>query len=551
MARLGDALIDQNILSKQQLELALKEQKRTKELLGEIVVRLGFASRKDLSKAVAKSSGLSFVELKGLKIDTSILKTIESHIARKYYLIPFSIVDEVLYVAMDNPNDIRAIDEITRTTGFEVESFAADKEEILGAINLYYDIGESFDDEVEKNVSAALAGGAIAEGEVNPPIVRLVDLFIAEGLRRSATDLHISPEERAVRISFRVDGILQNANILPKKLHPAIVTRIKIIGAMDIAEQRLPQEGAMDFTFMDREVDIRISTSPSTNGENIVLRLLDKGNVALDLEHLGLSGQRKKIIKRLSNLPHGIVLVAGPTGSGKTTTLYSILKEINTFEKNVLTIEDPVEYELHMVKQAQINETAGFTFERAIRHFLRQDPDVILVGEIRDFKTAKTAFQAAMTGHLVLSTIHTNNAVATIARLLDLGVENYFISATIRAIIAQRLVRKLCKACKQEYIPDNAELEYYGLQNWSGAGKKIFKPGKCKLCNDTGYIGRVGIFEILEISPEVSLGITDKVAPAHLEKMAQEKGMETLREAGLKKVLEGTLSLQELSRVTI
>ncbi len=551
MARLGDALIKQRVLTKQQLELALKEQKRTKELLGEIVVRLGFASRKDLSKAVAKSSDIAFVELKDVTIDPMVVKIIDSSIARQYFLMPFSIVDDVLYVAMDNPNDIRAIDTITNTTGFEVETFAADKEEILNAINLYYDIGENFDDEVEKNVTAALTGGAVAEGEVNPPIVRLVDLFIAEGLRRSATDLHISPEERAVRISYRVDGILQNANILPRTLHSSIVTRIKIIGSMDIAEQRLPQEGGMNFEFMDREVDIRISTSPSTNGENIVLRMLDKGNIALELERLGFSGEKKKVVERLSNLPHGIVLVAGPTGSGKTTTLYSILKEINTFEKNVLTIEDPVEYELHMVKQAQINETAGFTFEKAIKHFLRQDPDVILVGEIRDLKTARTAFQAAMTGHLVFSTIHTNNAVATIARLLDLGVENYFISATVRAIIAQRLVRKLCKGCKKEYVPDESELEYFGLGKWSGAGKKIFKAQGCKLCNNTGYIGRVGIFEIMEIKSAISQGITEKIASAQLQKIAQAKGMETLREAGLRRVLDGSLSLQELARVTI
>ena len=551
MARLGDSLIKQKIITKQELELALKEQKRTKELLGEIVVRLGFATRKDLSKAVAKSSDLSFIELKDVQIDPTVVKIIDSSIARRFFLMPFSLVDEVLYVAMDNPNDIRAIDIITKTTGFEVESFASDKEEILNAINLYYDIGENFDDEIEKNVTAALAGGIAAEGEANPPIVRLVDLFIAEGLRRTATDIHISPEERAVRISYRVDGILQNTSILPKKLHSSIVTRVKIIGNMDIAEQRLPQEGGMNFEFMDREVDIRVSTSPSTNGENIVLRLLDKGNVALELEHLGFSREKRKQVERLANLPYGIVLVAGPTGSGKTTTLYSLLKEINTFEKNVLTIEDPVEYELHMVKQAQINETAGFTFERAIKHFLRQDPDVILVGEIRDLKTARTAFQAAMTGHLVFSTIHTNNAVATIARLLDLGVENYFISATVRAIIAQRLVRKLCKECKKEYVPDESELEYFGLKKWSGAGKTIFKAGKCKLCNDTGYIGRVGIFEIMEIKSAISQGITDKIASAQLQKIAQAKGMETLREAGLRRVLDGSLSLKELARVTI
>ncbi|MCK5099407.1 MAG: Flp pilus assembly complex ATPase component TadA, partial [Desulfobacteraceae bacterium] len=345
MARLGDSLIKQKIITKQELELALKEQKRTKELLGEIVVRLGFATRKDLSKAVAKSSDLSFIELKDVQIDPTVVKIIDSSIARRFFLMPFSLVDEVLYVAMDNPNDIRAIDIITKTTGFEVESFASDKEEILNAINLYYDIGENFDDEIEKNVTAALAGGIAAEGEANPPIVRLVDLFIAEGLRRTATDIHISPEERAVRISYRVDGILQNTSILPKKLHSSIVTRVKIIGNMDIAEQRLPQEGGMNFEFMDREVDIRVSTSPSTNGENIVLRLLDKGNVALELEHLGFSREKRKQVERLANLPYGIVLVAGPTGSGKTTTLYSLLKEINTFEKNVLTIEDPVEYE--------------------------------------------------------------------------------------------------------------------------------------------------------------------------------------------------------------
>ncbi len=551
MARLGESLIKQKVITQQQLDLALKEQKRTKELLGEVVVRLGLASRKDLSKAVAKSSDMSFIDLKSVHIDPAAVKIVESNIARDFLLVPFAIVGDILHVAMENPNDIRAIDMISNTTGFEIESFASNKEEILEAINLFYDIGENFDEEVEKNITAALAGGIVAEGEVNPPIVRLVDLFISEGLRRSSTDLHISPEERAVRISYRVDGILQSSTVLPKQLHPSIATRIKILGTMDIAEQRLPQEGGMTFEFMDRKVDIRVSTSPSTNGENIVLRLLDKGNVALELEHLGLSGEKRRKVKRLSNLPYGIVLVAGPTGSGKTTTLYSLLKEINTFEKNVLTIEDPVEYELHMVKQAQVNETAGFTFERAIRHFLRQDPDVILVGEIRDLKTARTAFQAAMTGHLVFSTIHTNNAVATIARLLDLGVENYFITATVRAIIAQRLVRKLCKECKEKYIPGKKELEYYGLEKWSGVGKAIYKAKGCKICHNSGYIGRVGIFEIMEITSKISEGITNNISSAHLQQTAQKEGMESLRQSGLIRVLAGSLSLAELARVTM
>jgi type II secretory ATPase GspE/PulE/Tfp pilus assembly ATPase PilB-like protein len=432
-----------------------------------------------------------------------------------------------------------------------VEPFASDPEDIVERIDFYYRRGLTLDDEIDKAINAAMGGGMDHDGK-NSPTSGLIDLIISKGLRKSATDVHFAPEYKSLRVSYRVDGILQSDTILPIALHTPIVTRLKILSNMNIAEQRLPQEGSMSIDFLGRSIDIRTASSPGVKGEAIALRILDKGNVALGLGHLGLNPEEEAVIQRLSKLPHGMVLMAGPTGSGKTTTLYSILKGINALEKNILTIEDPVEYELPMIKQTQLNDQAGFTFEVAIRHFLRQDPDILLIGEIRDLVTAKTAFQAAMTGHLVFSTIHTNSAASTVARLLDLGVENYFIPSTVRAIVAQRLIRRLCTKCREQYTPEQAELKEYGLQNgWNPAGKPIFKPTGCEMCGYTGYLGRTGIFEIFNVSPSISKGISDKAPADELERIAIKEGMKTLRDSGLEKAIKGETSLEEVIRVTV
>jgi type II secretory ATPase GspE/PulE/Tfp pilus assembly ATPase PilB-like protein len=390
----------------------------------------------------------------------------------------------------------------------------------------------------------------VAEGEVAAPIIRLIELLIIKAIRDASTDIHITPEQATTRVSYRIDGIMMRGFIFPRQIHSGLVTRIKVMGGMNIAESRLPQEGQISFEFSGRVIDIRCSTSPTDQGENVVLRILDKANVVVGLDYLGLTREQELKIRKLSRKPHGIILAAGPTGSGKTTTLYSVLREINAMELNILTIEDPIEYRFPLIKQTQVNEQAGLTFSRAIRSFLRQDPDIILVGEIRDLETAKIAFQAAMTGHLVLSTIHTNDSTSTIARLLDLGVEPYLIPASLRAVISQRLIRRVHKECAEDCVPSAEELELFGLENWTGAGQAIKKAKGCPGCQSTGYRGRTGIFEILEITPRISKLISEKASADVILLAARKDGMITMREDGLRRVLLGETTLEELTRVT-
>ena len=549
MKLLGEVLLEKEMITPQQMRIGLEEQKRSGELLGDVLLRLGILTRKDLSRALAFSSDLPFIDLKQAHIDPRATRTVSKDIAKKFKLIPFAMENNTIRVAMDNPNDVIAIDTLRRTTGKNIEIYASDLDSVLESIEIYYELGASLEEEIDKNITAALSGG-IAEGEVNPPIVRLIELFLIKAIRDGATDVHISPEETITRVSYRVDGVLRSGMILPKQIHIPLVTRVKVMSGLNIAEQRLPQEGNITFEFSGRKIDIRSSTSPKYFGENVVLRVLDKANIILGLEYLGLDVLNQATIRKLTKKPHGIVLTAGPTGCGKTTTLYSMLREINALEKNVLTIEDPIEYHLPLIKQTQVNEQAGLTFIRAIRHFLRQDPDIMLVGEVRDLETAKISFQAAMTGHLVFSTIHTNDAASTIARLFDLGVEPYLIPTSLRAIIAQRLVRKICPECIEEYTPTKEELETYELQDWSEAEKKLKRGKGCPACEYTGYSGRTGIFEILEITPKLSQVIIQKVPSDVLSLEARKEGMKTMKQDGLAKVLEGITTLEEVFRVT-
>jgi len=549
MKLLGEVLQEKEMITPQQMRLALQEQKRTGELLGNVLLRLGILTRKDLSRALAFSSDLPFVDLKQVHIDPNAVSTVTKDVAKKFKLLPFAVENNTIRVAMDNPNDVVAIDTLRRTTGKAIEMFASDLDGILESIEIYYELGASLEEEIDKNATAALSGG-VAEGEISPPIVRLIELFLVKAIRDGATDVHITPEEMISRVSFRVDGVLRSGMILPKQIHVPLVTRVKVMSGLNIAEQRLPQEGNITFEFSGRKIDIRSSTSPKYYGENLVLRVLDKANTLLGLEYLGLDVLNQITIRKLTTKPHGIVLAAGPTGCGKTTTLYSMLREINALEKNVLTIEDPIEYHIPLIKQSQVNEQAGLTFSLAIRHFLRQDPDVMLVGEIRDLETAKISFQAAMTGHLVLSTIHTNDAASTIARLLDLGAEPYLIPTSLRAVIAQRLIRKICPDCVEDYTPAEEELELYDLKDWSGAGKSLKRGKGCAACEFTGYSGRTGIFEILEITPRLSQAITQKASSDVLTLEAKQEGMRTMKEDGLSKVLDGITTIEEIFRVT-
>jgi type IV pilus assembly protein PilB len=550
MKFLGQVLLDSSKITQQQLNIALKEQKQTGELLGKLLIRLGMISSRDLSRAMAESVEIPYIDLSQTQIDPPAAALISKEMAVQYKAVPFSIKDTVLQVALENPNNVTAIDAIRRRTGKNLEVFATDMDGIMRAIEFYYEVGLSIEDEISKNITAALTG-TVAEGEVAPPVIRLVNLFITMAIRDNATDVHVTPEEMVTRVSLRVDGILRSAVTLPGSLHTPVVSRIKIMSNLNIAEQRLPQDGNIEFEFSGRTVDIRTSTNPTFHGENAVLRLLDKANVVLGLGNLGLDERDQAQLRHLTRIPHGIVLATGPTGSGKTTTLYSMLKEIDAMEKNVLTIEDPIEYRLPLIKQSQVNLQSGLTFILAIRHFLRQDPDVILVGEIRDLETAHTAFQAAMTGHLVFSTLHTNDATSALARLMDLGIESYLIPSSLRAVVAQRLLRLNCTLCLEDYRPDPEQLREYGLEDWKGAGKTLKRGTGCDACNGTGYRGRTGIFEILEITPEISRMITRKESADLIQIEAERLGMRTLRQSALDRVLTGQTTLEEAFRITM
>lgn len=546
MALLGEVLLKNKMVSHEKLVVALEEQKRTGELMGDVLVRLGIVSAKDLAKAMALSSDIPFIDLKHTAIDPAVISSVPKKIAKKFKLVPFAEDGDSFRVAMDNPNDVMALDTLRSLIGKTIEIYAADLQSINETIEMYYELeAASLEEEIDRNIQAAMSGG-LAEGEVTAPIVRLIELILIVAIRDNATDVHITPEERASRISYRIDGILRSSTILPKRLQLPVVNRLKIMSGMDIAEQRLPQEGNTLFAFSGRDVDIRTSTSPCLHGENVVLRILDKSSLVLGLGHLGLDEDNQRTVQRLVNKPHGIVLSAGPTGSGKTTTLYSVLREVNALEKNVLTIEDPIEYKLALIKQTQVNEQAGLTFSEAIRHFLRQDPDIILIGEIRDLETAKIAMQAALTGHLVLSTIHTNDAATTIPRLIDLGVEPYMIPTTLRAVIAQRLLRRICSNCMEDYQPTDKELSIYGLVDWQG---RTLKRGTgCYKCLNRGYQGRIGVFEILEVTPSISKLISEKASADIIMQEAKQEGMLSLKDDGLNKVEQGITTLEELFR---
>ena len=534
-------------ISKAKLAAAQKEKKNSGEPLFEVVIRLGILTRDSSTRYWAEATGHKFIDISPEDIHPDAINIVPKSIAEKHTIIPFDLKGNTIHVAVYNTADVFAIDMLRRTTRKDIVVYLASRQKLTEAIRIYYGDEANLDENIELNIAAAIRG-TTAKNELDPPYVRLIDLFIKKAIVDQATDIHISPDEKATRVSYRVDGIMRAVFIMPPKLHPGLVTRVKVLSSLNIAEQRLPQGGAIRFEYAGRYIDIRTSTMPTANGENVVLRLLDKANIVLGLDSLGLEPDDNESIVDLSLKPHGIILSAGPTGSGKTTTLYSILQQIDALERNVLTIEDPIEYRLAYIKQSQVNEKAGLTFATAIRTFLRQDPDVILVGEIRDLETAKIAFQAAMTGHLVLSTIHTNDAASCIARLMDLGVDAYLIPSSLRAVMSQRLVRKVCDRCSEEYVFNEIERKRYKLDVHKLDSEQRGKG--CRYCGDSGYKGRIAIFEILPITPTLSPLILQQVSSDQILLQAKKEGLRTMMEDGLRKVRAGVTTIEEINRVT-
>ncbi|MGB9612909.1 MAG: type II secretion system ATPase GspE [Candidatus Margulisiibacteriota bacterium] len=547
---LRDSLVASGLLSEDQVKEAIEESRRSGETLIKSILRKGFVNENTLITFLEKEMDIPRVDLTSYLVDQKVINLVPISIAKKYKLIPLFKVGEVLTVAMVDPFDVIALDEVRAKSKCDVEPMVATSEEIDRAIDQYYGVAGTVEDLIKTLGPAEempVAGPAVIAPE-EAPLVKLVNTVILRAISEKASDVHIEPTEKNIRIRYRVDGVMHDVSTMPSYLLSSMVTRIKVMGKMDIAESRLPQDGRFELKLEGKTIDVRVSSYPSIYGESLVMRLLDKSSVLLGLAELGISQENLKVYERAIKRPYGIILVTGPTGSGKTTTLYATLNHIVSPEKNIMTIEDPVEYELAGIRQSQINPKAGLEFANALRSILRQDPDVILVGEIRDLETARIAIQAALTGHLVFSTLHTNDAAGAIARLLDMGIEPFLIASSMAAALAQRLVRTVCPRCKTPYSPPKELLEKVGFDPRK---EYTFYQGKgCRFCRNTGYKGRTGIFEILVVDDQIRNLILNRASASEIKQMAVEAGMRTLRDDGLLKVVEGKTTIDEVLRVT-
>ena len=549
--KLGEILLEAGIITPEKLDLALHEQQQTGEKLGRILQRLGICAEQEISKVLAGQAGVESVDPAALEVEKGAIELVARDIAEKYAILPVQRKGSTLQVVMANPLDLGVIDELGRLTGKYIEVVHAPESAIGDAIVRYYGVRNKDASEINHLIEVsqrALASG-VKLGEGDSPFIRLVNKIIEEGIEEGATDLHIEPEEKVLRVRYRIDGHLVQGPILPLDLQGIVITRIKIMSEMNISESRVPQDGRILFDLGRHQVDLRVSTFPTINGEGIVCRVLDKEALIVGLEKLGmpqtmLGPFRQDIVK-----PNGIVLVTGPTGSGKTTTLYSALTYLNRPDTKIITLEDPVEYELPVINQAQINTAKGFTFAKGLRAILRQDPDILLVGEIRDVETAQLAIRAALTGHLVFSTLHTNSAAGAIPRLLDMGVEPFLLSASLVSVLAQRLVRSVCPQCAGEITPDAESLERLQLTPET-LGRDTLVEGKgCSMCRETGYRGRVAVFEYLRVNKEIRRMISEGRDATEIEAASRADGMPSLRDDAVDKMCAGRTTLSEVMRV--
>ena len=545
---IGKLLEELGFITQEQIKVALDVQKAHPKLLGEILQELDFVTSDEIARAISIQNHLEYVDLDTVVPDIEALKLVPKNFAISSLILPLYLKDEnVLVVAVENPNDLNVYDYLVKTTKKHIKFVISDKNKIAKYAQLfYYQLENPIEERIEKIIKQAASGEEI-------DVVSFVDLIMQNGVKDRATDIHITPEQYTTHIFYRIDGVLNHYYAIPSSFHPSIVSRIKILSSLNIAEQRVPQDGGFSFNFLETDYDVRVSTLPTNHGENIVMRLLTKNATLFNIYNLGFEEDYVKKIEHYFSKPFGIILVTGPTGSGKTTTLYSALRKINNLEKNVLTVEDPIEYRFTFIKQSQVNSKAGYTFATAIRTFMRQDPDVMLVGEIRDEETAELAVRASITGHLVLSTLHTNDAVSTIARMEDLGLKSYMIAEGLLLVISQRLVRKLCNFCKKEIEISKDEFKSYGftdkeLENLNET-IKIYEKVGCEHCRFTGYSGRTSIAEFLEIDKDIKEMIIDGKSSLEIEELARSKGMRSLKMDALLKILKGVTSLEELKRV--
>ncbi len=552
--RLGDLLVKAGAITEKQLQAGLMEQQMTNMRLGEILIKNGLLTERQLAEALSSQLKLPMVTLARYRPMIEALRMVPENVARRLEMLPLAVLDNNrLFVAMADPLNIISIDEIRMLTGMEIDVGVAIPSEIRRDMDGFYSVRGNVDDAIVEIVDMSAADemrrdlDAAAEASIDDaPVVKLVNGLLDQAVRESASDLHIEPFEKASRVRYRVDGNLFDALDFPRNLHPAVISRLKIMANMDISEKRRPQDGRIMLKFQDRKVDLRVSSLPTIYGEKMVMRVLDQASTSVGLERIGLLEEDRKLLDGIINKPYGMMLVTGPTGSGKSTTLYSVLERINEPESNLITVEDPVEYMIPGINQIQINEKAGLTFADALRSILRQDPDKIMVGEIRDTETAQLAVRAALTGHLVLSTLHTNDAPSAVVRLNDMKVAPFLISSSIIGIIAQRLVRKLCPACKEAFEPGPNVCTEYGIPE----GSRIYRAVGCEQCRWSGYKGRTAVFQMMTVNDEIRHLIAEEAQARAIEDAAKKNGMKTLREAGLLKVLDGLSSMEEVLQET-
>lgn len=542
--KLGDILIAKGMVTEKQLEIALIQNRLTGHLLGDVLEKMGFITSRERSQVLAEQSRLDYLNLDHYTLATDALQLVPKEVAEKAQFLPLEIEDGRLVIGITEPGNVAAIDTAARLTKNQPKVVMVDPAIFYDTMEkAYFFLQNPVQQKIDTIVKSVQASGAPAGNEV----MSLTEMLIMDGVRSNATDIHMTPTDEVTQVFYRTDGVLQFGHCLPKAVHAGLVSRIKVLSRLDIAEQRLPQDGSFNFGFLNQGYDIRVSTIPTIYGENVVLRVLTGKGALLTIADLGFEQKKVDLIHRLFAKPYGIIIICGPTGSGKTTTLYSALRELNLLERNVLTVEDPVEYKLNFVKQTQVNEKAGYDFALAGRNFMRQDPDVILLGEIRDEETAKIAVRASITGHLVLTTLHTNDAVTAIPRLLDLKVDKYLLSSSLLAIVAQRLVRKICSSCREKYELTDREVDI--LAEYQISATSAFRGKGCPRCNNTGYSGRTVIGEVMFIDDDIKQLIYEGASAIVLKQTAIQRGMTLLREDAVRKVVDGITTIEEVIRV--
>jgi type IV pilus assembly protein PilB len=561
--RLSELLLKTNLITQEQLDQALQVQKDKGGKLSSILLELSFIKESDLIATLSQKLGLPLIDVKRYKIDPDVLKLIPIDIARNYQILPISRMSDIITLAMADPLNIFAIDHVETLTGYKINPIIASTQDILQTIEAVYpDATKGVIDDLMKEMSVSSIELVKEEAEATPsgqelsrisndaPVIKVTNLILEEATKEKASDILIEPLDKKLRVRFRIDGLLQEQQAPPKSMHTSIVSRIKVISNLDIAEHRLPQDGRFKVRLLGKEVDFRVSILPSSFGEKVAIRILDKTQATLDIEKLGFSDQAVAVIKKASKLPHGMILVTGPTGSGKTTTLYSILKFVDNPDRNIVTVEDPVEYQLDGINQVTARPEIGLTFASALRSILRQDPNIIMIGEIRDYETVDIAIKSALTGHLVLSTLHTTTAPGAVVRLVNMGVEPYLINSSCICVVAQRLVRKICPHCKHENPIKQEILDTLHMKAPQGSKPVFFRGKGCKQCFNSGYMGRIAIAEILWLSPAIRGLILDRAQEHMLKHQGRAEGMRTLREEGLNVALKGLTTLEEVVRVT-